>query len=414
MRHWPTLAALSGALALAACGHPAPALPAAGAEPELRIGLADGASSVMVGGDGELFVTDDGNGQPIASIPAGERWSAVPEASGVALVRPDGSRTPAHPGISAVNVTENRFAMADGRRYRGRLSVVRSTGGLLLVNRVGLEGYLAGVIGLEMGPRRPDELQALVAQAIVSRTFAVRNRGRWEARGYDLTSDTRDQVYNGVGAETEQVWNALRASVGLVITYQGQLIEAYFHSTCGFRTAGVDEAFRSAQARPYLRSISDASGGGHYYCDISPKFRWREEWDGASLRTILTRTLPTLMPLGGDGLQRVTDVQVSKTSPSGRVAELRIVFAHGDVRIQGPDVRSILRPAADRLLQSTAFQLFVTKSGDEVSHLVAVGAGSGHGVGFCQWGAIGRARAGQAYARIVTTYFPGTTIEKLY
>ncbi len=414
MRHWPTLAAVSGVLALAACGRGAPTLPAAGAEPELRIGLADGAANVALGGDGELFVTDDGNGQPIASIPAGERWSAVPEGPGVALVRPDGSRTPAHPGISAVNVTENRFAMADGRRYRGRLNVVRSAAGLLLVNRVGLEGYLAGVIGLEMGPRRPDELQALLAQAIVSRTFAVRNRGRWEARGYDLTSDTRDQVYNGVAAETEQVWNALRASVGLVITYQGQPIEAYFHSTCGFRTAAVDEAFHSAQARPYLRSISDASGGGHFYCDISPKFRWREEWDEASLRTILTRTLPTLMPLGGDGLQRVTDVQVSKTSPSGRVAELRIVFPRGDVRVQGPDVRGILRPAADRLLQSTAFQLFVTKSGDEVTHLVAVGAGSGHGVGFCQWGAIGRARAGQAYAHIVTTYFPGTTIEKLY
>ena len=219
MRHWPTLAAVSGVLALAACGRGAPTLPAAGAEPELRIGLADGAANVALGGDGELFVTDDGNGQPIASIPAGERWSAVPEGPGVALVRPDGSRTPAHPGISAVNVTENRFAMADGRRYRGRLNVVRSAAGLLLVNRVGLEGYLAGVIGLEMGPRRPDELQALLAQAIVSRTFAVRNRGRWEARGYDLTSDTRDQVYNGVAAETEQVWNALRASVFNNVTW---------------------------------------------------------------------------------------------------------------------------------------------------------------------------------------------------
>jgi stage II sporulation protein D len=119
-------------------------------------------------------------------------------------------------------------------------------------------------------------------------------------------------------------------------------------------------------------------------------------------------------PLSGDGLQRITDVTVSRTTPSGRVGELRIVFERGDVRIPGPDVRSVLRPEADRMLQSAAFQLRVTRTHGEVTRLIAAGAGSGHGVGMCQWGAIGRARAGQDYRTIVTTYFPGTTIEKLY
>jgi stage II sporulation protein D len=96
------------------------------------------------------------------------------------------------------------------------------------------------------------------------------------------------------------------------------------------------------------------------------------------------------------------------------VGELRVVFTHGDVRIAGPDVRSILRPAADRLLQSAAFRLSVSTEGGRVSRLVAQGTGAGHGVGFCQWGAIGRARAGQKYRDILTTYFPGTTVERLY
>jgi stage II sporulation protein D len=221
-------------------------------------------------------------------------------------------------------------------------------------------------------------------------------------------------VYNGVAAETPQAWAAVRRTTGQVLRYRGEVVDAYFHSTCGYSTAGVEEAFATARARPYLRSVSDASGGGHYYCDISPRFRWREEWDRQKLRAIFTRTLPALMPLGGGGLQRITDVQVSRTTRSGRVAELRIVLEGSDVRIASADVRAVLRPEADRSLSSTAFQLTVTKDGGEVTRLVAAGAGSGHGVGMCQWGAVGRARAGQDYHRILSTYFPGTSLERIY
>ena len=145
-----------------------------------------------------------------------------------------------------------------------------------------------------------------------------------------------------------------------------------------------------------------------------PTFRWRAEWDGAALRAILTRTLTTVTDVSGDGLQRITDVQVTHTTASGRVEELRIVFAHGDARIPEPDVRTVLRPAPDHLLQSTAFRVFVTRDDGQVSRLGVEGVGAGHGVGFCQWGAIGRARAGQRYGDILATYFPGTTVERLY
>jgi len=260
----------------------------------------------------------------------------------------------------------------------------------------------------------PDEVAALLAQAVVSRSFAIKNRGRWEAFGFDAYADTRDQVYLGVAVETDQAWDAVRRTAGQVLEYDGDVIDAYFHSTCGFSTAGIEEAFAAARTRPYLRPVSDDRGGGHYYCDISPRFRWREEWDASKLRAILSRTLPTVTPLSGDGLQRITDVTVSRTTRSGRVGELRIVFERGDVRIPGPDVRSVLRPEADRMLASTAFQLTVTKANGAVTRLVAAGAGSGHAVGMCQWGAIGRARAGQDYRAILTTYFPGTKIEKIY
>ena len=342
----------------------------------------------------------------------------VPDTPGLALLKPDGSRIGEHGGISAVSVSQNRFASANGRRYRGRLHVIRDPSGLTLLNRVPVESYLAGVIGGELGPRRPNEREAMLAQAVVSRTFALKNRGRWEQQGFDAWADVRDQVYSGVAGETPDAWEALRATRGEVVRYRAELVEAYYHSTCGASTAGVEEAFKGAQDRPYLRPVSDASGGGHYYCELSPRFRWREEWDGAKLRAILSRTLPAMLNTGGGGgggtPQRIRDIAVTHTTASGRVGELRIEFEHGDVRVPGTDVRAVLRPQTDQLLESTAFQLAVTHDGGEVSRVVATGTGWGHGVGFCQWGAVGRARAGQDYRTIVTTYFPGTNVERLY
>ncbi len=115
----------------------------------------------------------DANGEPLGSIPVGLTWTVVVDTPGLRLVKPDGSRGERRLGISAVSVTEGRFAMANGRRYRGRVNVIRDPAGLTLMNRVPVESYLAGVIGGEMGPRRPDERQAMLAQAVVSRSFAL-------------------------------------------------------------------------------------------------------------------------------------------------------------------------------------------------------------------------------------------------
>src|SRR5439155_19530876 len=112
-----------------------------------------------------------------------------------------GSRDEPRRRPSAANATENQCAMAEGRRYRGRLNVVRDASGLTLMNRVPVEAYLAGVIGEELGPRRPDERQAMLAQAVVSRTFALKNRGRWETRGFVAWADISDQGYRVVAAE---------------------------------------------------------------------------------------------------------------------------------------------------------------------------------------------------------------------
>jgi stage II sporulation protein D (peptidoglycan lytic transglycosylase) len=387
-----------------------------GAEPELRVGLAVGASGLVLGGPGagDLVVADEARGQPLGTIPPGERWRIEPDGSALRLLKPDGSSDVRAERFAVVNASEGQFAVVSNRRYRGSFQLFRDRTGVTLVNRVGLEGYLRSVVGGEMG-RRPDtDYQAVLAQAIVSRTFAWRNRGRWQSQGFDVYGDTRDQAYAGVETEWPVGMEAVTRTAGMGLTYRGEAIEGYYHSTCGFATAAVEEAFTTVRSRPYLRSVSDRISGDRYYCGISPRFRWREEWDGAALARILSDTAPAVTGIEAGRFAAIRDLRVAKTGPSGRVAELEVELDQVTARIPGPQVRVVLKPAPDRWLGSTAFQLQVTKDRGLVTRVAAAGGGWGHGVGLCQWGAVGRARAGQGYEDILDHYFPGTTIAKLY
>jgi stage II sporulation protein D len=275
-----------------------------------------------------------------------------------------------------------------------------------------MEVYLRGVVSTEMGRRAPTELEALRAQAVVSRTYALRHLRRWEVQGFDLYATVADQVYGGTERETPEGNDAVLATRGRILTYDGQPIDAFFYSTCGGRTADGTEVFRAAD-RPYLRSVPDVADDGTAYCSISPRFRWRETWGGDELRAILRRTLPTV-GLAGSDADEVTDVRVAYRTPSGRVGQLAIGLRRSEVQVDGPKVRQVLRSTSGDILRSSAFALTATRGGARVTRLVADGAGAGHGVGFCQWGAVGRSRTGQDYEHILAAYYPGTVLERLY
>jgi stage II sporulation protein D len=301
----------------------------------------------------------------------------------------------------------------NGRTYRGLAEVLRDRTGLTVVNRVGMEAYLLGVVSAEMGRRSSAEQAALQAQAVVSRTYALRNLRRWRAQGFDLYATVADQVYGGVGSETPEGRAAVAATRGRVITHHGAAIEALYYSTCGGRTADGFEVFRGA-TRPYLRSVPDEAPNGAVYCSISPRYRWHEEWTGETLRATLQRNLPrTTSALGGQA-PYVTDVRVTRRTSSGRVDQLTIGLGGSEVRVDGTAIRRVLRPATGEMLKSNAFDLIVTGGGSGVTRLAAEGMGAGHGVGLCQWGAVGRARAGQSYHQILAAYYPGTRLERRY
>jgi stage II sporulation protein D len=391
-------------------GYPAPT--PASAEPMLRIGLAVGAESATLGGGAALIVTD-ATGAQVAEVGPAETWQVGALGQTLHLVASSGSSVGASGALAVAAQESGQPVRVNGREYRGDVELVPDRTGVTVVNRVGLESYVLGVVSAEMGRRSPEDLEALRAQSVVSRTYALRNRGRWRAQGFDLYATVADQVYGGVGAETVEAREAVSGTRGMILTYGGQPIDAFFYSTCGGTTADGTEVFRAAD-RPYLRSLADVGPDGSAYCSISPRFRWREEWSGDGLQATLRRTLPPAAGVQTSEIGEVRDVWIARRTASGRVGELVVALGGTDARVSGPAVRQVLRPASGEPLRSSAFTLTTTGAGRRVTRLVADGGGAGHGVGFCQWGAVGRSRAGQDYRQIVAAYYPGAQLERLY
>lgn len=403
---------LAAAVLFAACARPEPVssvLPISRA-PDLRVGVALDQTTLTLGG-GEALALASREAGFLGEIPAGETAS-VAVSAGSLQIRFRGESVAPGPAVTVTGTRTASTVRLNGRDYRGNFLLQVSGGRINAVNLVDLEEYLVGVLGAELGLRAEAELAALQAQAVVSRTVALQRAGQGRGRGYDILATISDQAYAGVGTPSELAERAVATTRGQVLTYQGRLIDAFFHSTCGGRTASGPEVFAAAD-RPYLRSVSDLDPSGRAWCEISPRFRWREFWSGEQL----ARTLRETLPLAGgaaalaDGLR---DLRVLERTPSGRVARMEIRSTGGTLVVTGPAARAILRAPDGGVLRSANFTLQIARDGERIVQLQAEGAGGGHGVGFCQWGAIGRARAGFSYGAILSAYFPGTDVTRTY
>ena len=379
--------------------------------PEVRVGLAVNAPSVSIGGAAPLRITgSDGN---LTAVPAGAVWRAVRAGNAVGLVGSGGERITPAGSLIVAPALDGGFVRIGSREYRGLVSIVPARSGVTAINRVGMEAYLVSVVASEMGRRTSDELEALRAQAIVSRTYALRTRNRWRAEGFDYRATVADQVYFGAGVENALARDAVETTTGMIVSQGGAPIDAFFFSTCGGRTEKGTEVFRAARGS-YLRSVADVGPDGRAWCAISPRYQWHDEWDLESLRATLRRFLPAETGVSAGRITRIRDVRIAERSESGRVRRLVVSLPDGDVSVPSPSIREVLRGPTGEILRSTAFTLRASSTGGEVSHLSVDGSGAGHGVGFCQWGAVGRARAGHRYSDIIAAYYPGTSLERFY
>jgi stage II sporulation protein D (peptidoglycan lytic transglycosylase) len=363
-------------------------------------------------GDSGLTATD-ADSATVGVLDPGRSWVVRPDGPRLSAGGSDGWGLTDQVAVSFAPRVAGGLILINGRPFRGRITVTRDRTGVTAINTVGLEDYLAGVVPAEMGRRDPSEAEALAAQAILSRTFAIRNLGKRASEGFDLYATVVDQVYGGVGAENPLASEAVRRTAGQVITWQGSPIDAFFFSTCAGRTADGTEVYAAAD-RPYLKSVRDVDEAGRPWCRISPRYTWREEWTAEQLRGVLRQSMPLVTGTPAEEAATASGVTVSTRTGSDRVARVTVQLRRGPVDVAGPAVRQVLHPVGEPLLRSALFTLTEIRSDGRLQRLVADGHGAGHGVGFCQWGAVGRARAGQDALAILSAYFPGTTVSRAY
>ena len=366
------------------------------------------------------------------------------------------SRSLAARSAIEVQSEDPRGIWLGSRRYRGRLQFLVRGGRMQVVNHLGIETYLASVVGSEMPHRWP--LPALQAQAVAARTYALRQRGK--AGDFDVKATVSSQVYRGVESETPSTIEAVESTRSLVLVHAGRLINAVFHSSSGGATEPSGEVWRNQL--PYLVSVAD-------HDQHSPVHRWNKRFDDDALRDLFRET-------GG-----VKRLQVLKTSSTGRVRTARVQGPRGSLVLTGRELRKRLglkstmvqfelingstdsstasaiataqrapqatsqaAPPLIGLWQDSASGPYTTTSTTASSSkgrlasllpppplplltpsafiqprpdlkvgeivLEARGQGFGHGVGMSQWGAHGLALQGADFREILLHYYRGAEI----
>lgn len=276
----------------------------------------------------------------------------------------------------------------NGRRFKGDIGLLKSEKSRLsVINYIELEDYIKGILYNETSHYWP--IEALKAQAVISRTFALFKTEENLSRDYDVTSDIYSQVYGGRASERQRTNMAVDQTRGQVIAYQGKPFPAYFHATCGGQTEDA--------SRLWQTDIPPLKGVICTFCQDSPHYKWH-----------LVMTLKEIAEkLIGSGykISNLKNITILGRNDSGRVTDLNLVSDNKNIQIPAKDFRNILGP---NTVKSTNFKLSIVDQ-----DVVFEGLGWGHGVGLCQWGDYFMAKQGYKYDQILKYYYPGTDVKTI-
>ncbi len=270
------------------------------------------------------------------------------------------------------------------KRFSGKLNLFVLDSEILVVNVLGIEKYLSSVVGSEMPAKWP--IEALKAQAIASRTYALKQKGN---NLFDIDSTQKNQVYNGLESRTYKTIRAVKSTRSLVLTYKNKLINALFHSSSGGMTENSQDVWKNKY--PYLSSVKD-------FDKNNPKFRWQKK--------ISSNELIDLFPKIG-GLKNIEILDITST---GRVKNVKLIGVYGSDQISGV----VLRKRLGLKSNFVRFKFFEEELKNKLPSkkgLIVFGQGSGHGVGMSQWGAKYLASRGQKAERILKHFYRGVQIK---
>ena len=294
---------------------------------DMKIGVADGVTSGKVMGEGLVFTDAKGRSGNVRS-------GAVIKASGAGI----------SVGNTVLTMPVTAIAKSgmgwEGVRYRGKLVFIRAASGFTVVNEIDLENYLRGVLSVEMPMDWPPE--ALKAQAILARTYAIKNRGGYSKRGYDLAAGESSQMYRGINAEDPRADRAVSQTAGMVLTWNGQTADVFYHSDSGGATADLAHVWGGS--RPYLQVRSEAV---NY---TSPNSTWQVVLSPSQITSILSRMK--------HNVGNVQSIAVALVDNAGRAVQLTFTGDRGAVNVKAHDFRMAAGP---RVIKSTNLQ--ITRSG---------------------------------------------------
>ena len=289
-----------------------------------------------------------------------------------------------------VKSSDGRGIWVGQKRYSGILNLLVLESEILVINILGIEKYLSSVVGSEMPAKWP--LEALKAQAIASRTYALKQKGN---PIYDIDSTQKNQVYNGLESRTYKTVRAVRSTRSLVLTYKNKLINALFHSSSGGMTENSQDVWKNEY--PYLSSVRDFDRN-------NPKLQWKKKFSSGELQKLFPE-------IGG-----IKKIEILNITNTGRVKNVKIFGKYGSDQISGVDIRKRMN------LKSTFMRFKFIEDKKYISDndnsnnpiektLIVFGQGSGHGVGMSQWGARYMASKGQKADRILKHFYKGVRIK---
>ncbi len=279
------------------------------------------------------------------------------------------------------------FIRVNGREYRDSIIISQNSGKLDVINEIGLEGYLFGVLPKEVSPKW--NMEALKAQAVVSRTYILRNLGRFKSEGYDLSASELSQVYGGKSCEKGTTTEAVLKTSGEVLVYRGKLASVYFHADAAGHTENPKFVWGTENTPAYLRGVREK------YRRNSPYSKWQAQISYGEIVSALRKK--------GYDIDKVHKISKKGRTPSGRAKFIVVYSNRGKIKIPSNKFRMFM---GSRKIKSTKIRKISNRRGFAIFY----GQGWGHGVGFSQWGAKDLAERGWNYRKILRFYFPGTKI----
>ncbi len=378
--------------------------------PFVRVLLDDTSFSAKIDAEGNFAVEGLKDGEQFIYNSSGPVTAEIKN-SKVFLIDNQGDQI--YGGLSEANFLpqgRKNILILGSKKYRGIIKILPAGANAQVINIVYMEDYLRGVVPPEMGKRTPDEVEAVKAQAVAARTYAMAHLGQYADQQYDMKSSIIDQVYDGFNIETELVNRAIDQTEGKVLFYQDGFVNAYYHSTCGGMTDNIDHVWDRKET-PYLKAVADSGA-----CSWSKYYSWKEFFTESQLRSRIEQYLSS--ERGKDfRISRIKDITILERTPGDRVGELIVRTDKDALSFKKDRIRWVIGRTSnpDLILPSDRFKMEIERDGaGYVSGVSFVGRGYGHGVGMCQCGAIGLARIGWSYDHILGHYYTNVEVKDLY